>query len=170
MAKKSLLLDSDVVIDFHKNDFWRALIAHYVIYVGSVSADIEIKCYPDQNETKIPIDIQSYIDQKIVFKISASALETAELLAKLKVKNLDGLDAGELECVTIMKSEIGSDLLFCIKDHAAIKAVAYLDLDDRAISIEKVYSGCGISTKKVTWENSEKRFKKLITEGKFSQL
>ena len=166
MAKKLLLLDADIVIDFHKNNFWKALVSHYNVYVSSVVAS-EVQYYPDKDGNKIPIDFQSNIDQKIVTKLSGSLQEIPDILSKLKEKGLDGIDAGELECVAIIKSNVVPDLILCVRDNAAIKAISYLELDDKVLSAENVLTKCGIPKKKISAENSEKRFKAFIREGKF---
>lgn len=166
MAKKLLLLDADIVIDFHKNNFWKSVVSQYDVYVGSVVAE-EVKYYIDKDGNKVTIDLQTYIDQKAVTKISGSLQTISEILTKLKKKGLDGIDAGELECVAIIADDDVPNLMLCVRDHAAIKVISYLELDDKVFSAESVLIKCGFSKKRVSFENSEKRFKSFVRDAKF---
>ena len=100
-------------------------------------------------------------------ELSASAEEMSMVSEELKDVNL-GLDAGELECITILKTGEIPDLKLCLRDHAPIKVISVLGLEDRAISVQEVLIDCGIlrPKKKVYYENSKKRFRVFVMEGK----
>ena len=167
MKKCSLILDTDVIIHFHEMSYWKSILANYRIYVGSVTVG-EAKHYFIKHK-KIKIDLRPSIKRGEITEVSALAEEISEVIQKLKKPKLDGIDPGELECIAIIKEDKVPGLRFGVKDHLPIKAIAYLGLDNKAISLEEVLKKCGIlrQKKRMDYPYTKKRFKQFITEGKF---
>lgn len=163
-----LLLDTDVIVGCHKLGYWKGILSKYSLHVGSVVVG-ETTHYPEKDGKKIPIDLRPYIDRKEITELSVSLEEIAAVLEKLKEPKLDGLDAGELEGLTITGSNKVPDLRFCLIDHAAIKAVPYLGLEERVISFEQALVERGIvrPRTKIPYEYTKERFEKFMLEGKF---
>jgi len=132
MPRNSLLLDSDIVIHLHEAEYWNAVMAHYALCVGSVVAG-EVEYYRVQGN-KIAIDLQGYIRKEEIVSLSATAEELANIFSLLPPE-LNGIDAGESECLAIIHANKTSNLTLCLKDGLPIKAISYLGLEDKAVSL-----------------------------------
>jgi hypothetical protein len=166
-----LLPDADVIIDLHKLGYWNGVIANYALSVSSVVIR-EVKFYDDPiDRQRKQIDLQSFVNSNKMVQVSASPQELTKIISDLDKADLVSgkLDAGELECIAIMDTNRMSGLTFCAIDAAAIKAVSYLGLDDRALSVEEVLKNCGIIKVKdaLPPKYSKARFQKIVTEGRF---
>lgn len=168
--KSLLLLDADVVIGCHRLGYWNGILKNYDLHVGSIVVD-ETKHYYDKDGTKVNIDLRPYIKDKQITEISVSPEEIFEVLNKLSAepKLHNTLHDGEIECLTITGSNKVPGLKFCLIDHAAIKAVPYLGLEEKVISLEQALSDRGIirPKAKIPSEYTKERFERFMTEGKF---
>lgn len=166
--KNFLLLDTDVIVGCHKLGKWNGILKNYSLCVSSVVVK-EAKFYPDKDGNKIAIDLHPYIEHKEITELSVSLEEIAAVLQSLKEPGLDGIHDGELESITITGSNKMPGLKFCLIDQAAIKAVSYLGLEERAISLEQALADRGIIRPKanIPPEYTKERFEKFIAEGKF---
>lgn len=61
------------------------------------------------------------------------------------------------------------DLLLCTCDHAAIKALALLDLSLQGISFESLLKKSGIN-ERLEYKHTEKRFKNILSEGSIMRI
>ncbi len=163
--KSLLLLDADIVIDLHVLGNWKAIVGSYKIHLPATVVS-EIKHYPQGNQL-IPIDLNVYINSGKVTVVSVDIQEQTRIFEQLRNDNVDGIDPGELEALCYML--ITSDIRIALKDHAAIRAAAFLSITDRALSVEQVLKEVGILRVKdqVSYELSEERFRKFKTEGAF---
>ena len=110
-------------------------------------------------------------DNKIVV-LQGDPQQQAKLLQKLKRYDLDGLDPGELESITIICEDLVPDLKFCLKERLATKVMACLNRSQQAISIEEVLRDNGIIGKKefINKAYSKKRIEAVLLEGVFKQV
>ena len=169
MTKSSLLLDADVIIDLHENGCWRAVLATSSVAVGSVVAG-EAEFYEDGEGVNRPIELQSYIDRREIRELDASPEQMSLISSKLRQAKLI-LDPGELECIAILESSPSQDLRLCLKEQAAIKAVSFLELDEKAVCLGEVLTSHGIRRAKgIPYEHSKKRFDKFVLEGRLLLL
>ena len=170
IMKSLLLLDTDVVVGCHKLGYWEGILSSYSLHVGPIVVD-ETKHYYDKDGNKVGIDLRPYIKDKKITEISVSLKEIAVVLEKLnKEPKLSGtLHNGEIECLTITGANKVPDLKFCLIDQAAIKAVPYLGLEEKVISLEQALSDRGIIRPKanIPPEYTKKRFEKFMLEGTF---
>jgi hypothetical protein len=170
IMKSLLLLDTDVVVGCHKLGYWKGILSHYSLHVGSIVVD-EAKHYYDKKGDKVEIDLRPYIVRKEITEISVSLEEIAAVLNKLSEEpQLDGsIHDGELEGLTITGSGKAPGLKFCLIDHAAIKAVPYLGLEEKVISLEQALVDRGIirPKTKIPAEYTKERFEKFMLEGTF---
>jgi hypothetical protein len=170
IMKSLLLLDTDVVVGCHKLGYWKGILSSYSLHVGPVVVD-ETKHYYDKDGNKVDIDLRPYLKSKEITEISVSLEEIAEVLKRLSVEpKLSGtLHDGELEGLTITGSGKVPGLKFCLIDQAAIKAVPYLGLEERVISLEQALLDRGIirPTAKIPTEYTKKRFEKFMLDGAF---
>ena len=168
--KSLLLLDTDVVLGCHRLGYWKGILSGYSLHVGPVVVD-ETKHYYDKDGNKVEIDLRPYIKRKEITEISVSLEEIAEVLNKLSAEpKLKGaLHNGEIECLTITGSNKAPGLKFCLIDQAAIKAVPYLGLEERVISLEQALSDRGIirPKAKIPSEYTKERFERFMSEGMF---
>lgn len=171
MTKNWLLLDTDVIVDCNELGYWKGLLSNYDVCVGSIVAS-EVRYYHDEEGNKVALDLQAHITPKEIVELSASPQEMSSVLDKLRESKLDGLESGELECITIAYTNQIPELKLCIIDHAAIKAVSYLGLESKTLSLQEVLITCGMLRRKeqIPYTCSKKRFDKYVTEGKFSLL
>jgi len=59
-----------------------------------------------------------------------------------------------------------TDATFCTCDQAAIKLIAYIELEQKSISLEKVLRTAGYHEKRLYPRHLEKTFKTYLNEGK----
>lgn len=165
MTGNLLLLDADVVIGLHKMGYWNAVVTKYVVYVWDTVAS-ESKYYYDKVGEKVPIDMQNYKECGKIKIVSVSAEEISDVYNRLKDYRISGCGPGETECISIIKTNKYPTMFICLKDMVAIKALAYLGLNEKAISVEEVLIHSGIrNVKQKGYQYSKKKFKSLIAEG-----
>jgi hypothetical protein len=166
-----LLPDADVIIELHKLGYWKGVTSRYKIHIASTVLK-EVTYYEDDSGNKVPIDLSGDISSGRVKEDSASPQQIQALLQRIPRDKID-LDPGELESIAIISSQSTDELKICVIDKAAIKALSFLDLRDRAVSFEEILVSCGIWKKgdKISDHRlSKRRFEDWATEGKFILL
>jgi predicted nucleic acid-binding protein len=127
--KKLLLLDADVVIDLHSLGLFGKMSKSYNLLVTRKVFE-EAKFYRKRNQ-KIPIKIK----EKVVI-IDDIQVESLKEVRKEAQEARLAIDAGESTAIAyILRSE--SDMALCLCDKAAIKLMAYMNLEQNGISVEK---------------------------------
>ncbi len=170
--KSLLLLDADIIIHLFEFGFWNAVVSHYEVYVVSTVIREVIHYYPNgdySNEKKIPVDLSDYVVKSKITEVEATVQEQSEILLRL---NPVGLDAGELECIAVMANDKVLDAKFCVKDTLAIKALVFLGLREKSISLEEALRGCGVLRKsdKIHFEFSKRKFDDIITQERLEHI
>lgn len=163
-----LLLDANVIIDLHTLGFWNGFVTQNKVSIASTVFRVEALYYYDKSGNKTSIDIMAQVQNGSITELSADVKDQAGIIAKFNKQYDPELDAGELESIAIIVNSKDKDLKFCTCDGAAIRAVSMLQLDDRAVSLEAAIKQSGMKVKDVEYEHSEKRFKKILTEGKLN--
>jgi len=161
-----LLLDADVIIDLHKLSVWKHVIKNHNIYIPSIILHKELYYYEDERGTPHPIDLIKEIGVTIN-ELSCSAEELLSFKEQFDCVFQEELHDGEKEALILLKKQ--EDLLFCTCDHAAIKALALLDLSTQGISFENLLKKSGIN-KKLEFKHAQKRFKKYLDEGSIMKI
>lgn len=162
-----LLLDADIIIDLHELDLWDAFVSQNDVFIASTVIHTEALHYFDKNKTKIYIDLQAQLKAGKIKELSAIIDEQKKLFDKFEDFFQSTFDAGELESITIIDGGANENLKFCTSDGAAIVILSMLQLEHKGISVENALKHSGIKIKNILYpKHYEKRFKKLITEGK----
>jgi len=124
--KKLLLLDADVVIDLHSLGLFEKMSRSYNLFVTREVFE-EAKFYRKRNY-KIPIKIREKVT--LIDDIKVDCL--AEVRKEAREARL-AIDSCESTAIAyILKRE--RDMTLCLCDKAAIKLMAYMNLEQNAIS------------------------------------
>lgn len=156
--KKLLLLDADVIIDLHTLGLFDRIIKGYEIHVTKTVLSEASYFKRDGARTKIAISDRV----TIIEKVAVEHLQTVRNEAK---EARLGIDPGELEAIACLIQE-DAGLIFCTCDQAAIKLLAFMNLEERAVSIEKTIRTTGYHKKNLYPRHWEKTFTEYIREGK----
>jgi len=114
-----------------------------------------------ENEIKkLPIKIRGKVT--LIDDIKVECL--AEVRKEAREAQL-AIDSGESTSIAyILQSERDRNLCLC--DKAAIKLMAYMNLEQNAISVEKILKNAGQHAKKLYPRHFESTYKACIKEGK----
>ena len=155
--KRSLLLDADVVIDLHRLELYEQISGPYDI---KVTREVfgEVK-YFRRGNTKVPIDISQKVT--IIEEVDVDCLRIVwEEAGKAKLS----VNPGEATLIAyLLRGE--EDILLCLLDGAAIKLIAYMNLEVKSISLEKAFQDVG-HRPRLYQKHSESKFRDFIKQGK----
>jgi hypothetical protein len=154
--RKLLLLDADVIIDLHTLGLFGKISKAYNI---CLTRDVfEEARYYKKDGTKIDIDI------KDVVIIKNADLESLRKVQREAKEARLGIDPGETTSIAyLIQTE---EITLCSCDHAAIKLISYMGLEQKSISLEKALKTSGYHEKKLYPRHLDKTFKAAINEGK----
>ncbi len=161
---KLWLLDADVIIDLLSLGIFDSLVERHDIYVATIVID-EVKSYK-KDGVKQYIDFRAeYINTGRIKEQSAYAAEIDEqVLSNLPPIWQGTLNSGELESLAILKKN--EDLIFCSCDAATIRALPFLDVSERGISVENLIKNSGLKQMSLEVKHTEEYFKNNLEEGK----
>jgi hypothetical protein len=164
---KLWLLDADVIIDLLSLDVFDKLTRSHKIFAASTVIN-EVRFFK-RSAGKQAVDLrQQYVSGEPIKELSASTDEIKEVLAKLPAINHESIDPGELESLAILARE--GDLIFCSCDAAAIRALPFLDLSDRGISVESVLKSSGIQRSDLKDRHTDQYFKNNLAVGQENKI
>ena len=156
--KKLLLLDADVVIDLHTLGVFDRISRGFDIHITKTVLDEAQYFKSGGTKTRIHIrDRVTVIEDVTLGYLQAVREEATE--ARL------GIDPGELEAIACLMQE-DEGLLFCTCDRAAIKLLAFMNLEGRSVSFEKVLRSTGYQKRNLYPRHWEETFTECIREGK----
>ena len=155
--KRSLLLDADVVIDLHRLELFEAISKPYNIKVTRKVFE-EVK-YFRKGKSKVRIDISQKVT--IIDAVDADYLPIVLGEARKARLTINGGEATSLGY--LLQNE--EDILLCLFDGAAIKLAAYMNLEERLVSLEKAFRNAGHHPK-LYLQHPESKFRDFIKEGK----
>lgn len=161
-----LLLDADVIIDLHRVGLWKQITKFHQINIPSIILHREVYFYEDDNGARHNINLDEEIGITIN-ELSCSAEELLSFKENFDRVFQEELHDGEKEALILLQKK--DELVLCTCDHAAIKALALLDLSDQSISFESMLKKAGIN-KKLEFKHTEKRFKKILSEGSIMKI
>lgn len=155
--RKLLLLDADVIIDLHTLGLYEKISKAYDICL--TRNVFEEARYYKKDGAKIVIDIKNVtiiedVDLESLRKVKREAKE-----ARL------GIDSGESTSIAYL-IQAEEEITFCTCDQAAIKLIAYMELEQKSISLEKALRTAGYHEKRLYPRHLEKSFKTYLNEGK----
>jgi len=155
--RKLLLLDADVIIDLHALDLFEKVSKSYNICLTRIV--FEEARYYKKDGAKIAIDIK---DARIIEDVALESLRKVKREAKEARLGIDPGESTSIACLIQAEEEI----TFCTCDQAAIKLIAYIELEQKSISLEKALRTAGYHEKRLYPRHLEKTFKKYLNEGK----
>ena len=118
---KCVLLDANIIIESHKVGVWEKLVERVEIVVSSIVAHKESHFYSEEDGgIPEPINLKRLIQDGKMKEISASPEEMAGFLNYFDRVFVFGLDEGEIESLSLIKSGKLQDTLFCSSDGPAI--------------------------------------------------
>jgi hypothetical protein len=165
MMLKCVLLDANIIIESHKVGVWEKLIDRVKIVVSSIVAYKESHFYSkEEGGIPEPINLKRLIQDGKINEISASPEEVADFLNYFDRVFLFGLDDGEIESLSLIKSGKLQDTLFCSSDGPAIQALAMIGHSNVGISMETLFKKTGLQ-KGLEYQFGDEFFKKHIAKG-----
>jgi len=159
--RKLLLLDADVIIDLHALDLFEKVSKAYNICLAR--SVFEEARYYKKGGAKIAIDIK---DVTIIEDVDFETLRKVKREAK---ESRLGIDPGESTSIAYL-IQAEEEITFCTCDQAAIKLIAYMGLEQKSISLEKVLRTAGYHEKRLYPRHLEKTFKVYVKEGKILRI
>lgn len=156
--KKLLLLDADVVIDLHTLGLFDRINKGFEIHITKTVLDEA--SYFKSCGARTNIDIRNCVT--VIENVAVEHLQTVRNEAK---EARLGIDPGEMEAIACLMQE-DEGLIFCTCDQAAIKLLAFMNLEERSVSIEKALRTTGYQKKNLYPRHWEKTFTECIREGK----
>jgi len=115
--------------------------------------------YYKKDGTKIEIDL------KDVTITDIADLESLRRVQREAKKAMLGIDPGESTSIAYL-SQTDEEITFCTCDKAAIKLMSYMEIEQKAISLEEALRSAGYHGKKLYPRHLEKTFKAAVKEGK----
>lgn len=144
MARSALvLLDADVVIEAFRLGIWESLTTKVDVYVASSVAGEAGHYFDPETGARKTINLQAEADAGRITIGEGDAIQMSRVDNTCRPFLLD-LHIGELESIALVQTE-GLD--FCTADHAAARAMAVLDLSEKAMSLEGILKKNGLTPK-----------------------
>ena len=161
------ILDTDVIIDLLEMGVFDKLADLHEIHTASSVID-EVQYYWKEGR-KVLVDFRNqYIQTGLVEELSASADEIRNVLSQLPPLKQDALDPGELESLAVLVRD--HDLIFCSRDAAAIRAMPFLDVTERGISVEFLLRSSGLQIKDLKDYHTDEYLKSNLSIGQMDKL
>jgi len=162
---KCVLLDANIVIESHKIGVWKKLIESVEIVVSSIVAYKESHFYSEkEGGIPAPINLKQLIQNGKIKEISATPEEITDLINYFDKVFIFGMDDGEIESLSLIKSGKLKDTYFCSSDGPAIQALAMIGHSNAGISMEALLKETGLQ-KGLEHQFGDTFFKKHITKG-----
>lgn len=155
--KKLLLLDADIVLDLHSLDLFEKIRNAYSLCVTKVVFR-EAKYYK-KDGIREKINIKDKVT--VIEQVDIENLKTVSQEAKEAMLIIDSGEASSIAYLIDAKE----DITFCSCDKAAITLTAYMELEQRAICLEKALKNAGIHVQLLP-RHLHSNFKDCINEGK----
>ncbi|MEA1948937.1 MAG: hypothetical protein U9N83_16740 [Thermodesulfobacteriota bacterium] len=152
-------------IESHKVGVWEKLIDRVEIVVSSIVAYKESHFYSEE-EAGIPkpINLTRLIQHGKIKEISATPEEIADFSNYFDRVFIFGIDDGEIESLSLIKSGKLQNTLFCSSDGPAIQALAMIGHSNAGISMETLLKKTGLQ-KALEYQFGDEFFKKHIAKG-----
>jgi len=155
--RKLLLFDADVIIDLYTLGLFGKISKAYDI---SLTREIfEEARYYKKDGAKFDIDLKNVT---IINNVDLESLRKVQREAK---EARFGIDPGESASIAYL-IQTEEEITFCSCDQAAIKLISYMELEQKAISLEKALRSAGYHVKNLYPRHFEKTFKAAVKEGK----
>jgi hypothetical protein len=155
--RRLLLLDADVVIDLHAIGLFQKVANAYALQV--TEEVFKEARYYRKGGRKVRIDIEGTVD--VIRNVSLDSLRTVQMEAR-QARTI--IDPGEATSIASLL-ERQENQLFCTFDKAAIKLIAFMQLEDRSISLETALRNASIH-RSLFPRHLHKAFKESINDGK----
>jgi hypothetical protein len=164
-----LLLDAGAVFAALAHDCWEVLVSSYEVVIGAVVVRDEAMFYTTRDGERIEIDLPAEVARGRIREIDMSAEEVNAVRKRFTPDFHQRLDDGELEAIAWLLKNADQDLRFVSGDGPAIQAVAMLDEDRRAISLEEALQYCGL-TKHLSHQFQREFTHQNLEQGNVSRI
>jgi hypothetical protein len=167
MSKQRILVDANVIIDFHHHSIWNQATQNCHVAVTPIIRR-EAKFYRDDKGQKISIDLDLEISSKKIEEIPVSIQVFSRLHTTLNRTFLAGIDQGEREAIAFLNASPRERYLFCTADLLAIKCLGVLGLRNQGISVEGLLTMLKIKANlppRYLQSHSKKVFERMLNEG-----
>ena len=161
---KLLILDANVIIDAHRNNYWRTLIARFQLHIPKIIIS-ESRYFTDSYNQKISINLSEDLKAGKIVEIEATPAEMAKLSHNFKPTFIESIDDGEREALAILYARPDSNLRFCTGDMRAIISLAVMGISHCGISLEHVLKQAGLKNVTIAAHFSEKTFQRHLGQG-----
>lgn len=158
-----LLLDAGAIFAALSHECWDALVASYEVVIGATIVREEAIFFTNQHGERIEIDLPAEVARGRIREVEMTALQVQTVRERFERDFRDRLDDGELESIAYLLENAAEDIRFVSGDGPAIEAVAMLDDDARALSLEEALEYCG-QTKRLRHQ-----FRRDFTRAKLSE-
>ena len=167
---KLWLLDADVIIKFLELEIFDKLVSMHEIHVSTtVIREVQFfyKNGQRSNDNKVFVNFRSqYVGPGRVTETDATSDEVKAVVNQLPPLKRKAIDPGELESLAVLVRE--ESLTMCSFDVAAIKALPFLQVADRAISAEQLLKSSGFTLSpgdKLDPRLTESYFRNNLSQG-----
>lgn len=162
---KCVLLDANIIIEAYRLGIWEKLIKRVEISVSSTVAYTESLFYV-RKEKRVPeaINLKNLIAEGKIKEHCASSEDLAGLYSRFDRVFIEGIHAGEAECLALILKQRVKETLFCSADAVAIQALAMLDRSEDGISFEALLKKTGLM-KPIRRHFTERFFKENLRQG-----
>jgi hypothetical protein len=162
---KLWLLDADVIIKLLEINVFNSLADMHELHVASAVVD-EVK-YFRRDGVKHPVNFRDqYINSGRVVEATATTGEMQDVLRRLPSLRQQSIHSGEIESLAVLVRH--EELTLCTFDAAAIRALPFLDVAERAISAERLLQTSGLTLSpcyKLDQRLSENYFSSNLNQG-----
>lgn len=159
---KLWLLDADVSIDLLSMGIFDKLVKMHEVSVCSTVIN-EVKFYRYDGNKKAIDFRKKYVESGLVKEYSSSVEELEDILSRLTSIQLETIHSGELESLAVLARE--EEMTFCSCDAATIRALPFLDLSDRGISVEGLLRQAGLLKSALEEKHKDEYFKNNLAIG-----
>lgn len=151
------MLDADVIIDLHSLGLFDKLRKAYDIYVTREVLR-EAQYYP-KGRKNLPIRIKQEVT--VIEDIEIDCLRTVQ---KESREARLTIDPGEAESIAYLL-QCEEDISFCSCDKAAFIIMSFMNLEQKALSLEKAFREAGYNVTLLP-RHLQSEFKRRIKDGK----
>lgn len=162
---KLWILDADVIIDLLNVEVFDNLIEVCSLHLATTVIDEVKHFYKDNVKTEINLREQ-YVSKGVIIERDASQEDLAEVVKSIP-SNIKIHD-GELTSLAVLIAD--DKLKFCCADSAAIRALPFLDLSDRGISLENLLKQSGLTVNDLKERHTEEYFQNNLKTGQEQKI
>ena len=169
---KCLIPDADVIIELHRIGQWSRVCNAVAVVVPGTVARQEALYYQlvdwSGAASSVPIRLEEQVTQGLFVVEDVLMSELDAVRAELAPAVVKGLHPGELEALAIVRRN--PEHVLCTGDAAAVKALTYVGLAPRGISLEQLLRSCGLPGKGLFQQFTEERYREMARAASIDRV